>query len=710
MRRDVLRVFFLLPFTVSFLFAAQGSRDPNALQLGASISRQTGRGQSLRFSVALEKEQTAEVVVDQRGVDVVVRVYSQDRKHLGDFDSENGAFGPEPARIVATVAGTYSVEVMTLGNREAPSGQIEIRLTAIRPATEPELQVARRPEVLKAKGIALLTRLTEMLPELRSLQTRIRYQVQVAQLLWPTDEVAARRIATDAANGVREFLQSELLLDADNEERFYAPFQMRQEVFGMLSSMDPEFALSFLQSTRTPDILASGNPGQPDQELLFEMQLATNIAKKDPKRAFQMAQESLGRGYTAQFSSVISSLRASEPRLASRLMKEAVTKLQEEKLMAAPDAANLALGLLSIARSPSPWNVATSGGTAMQDVPLLSPVDFRNLFSKTLEEALSVEFIPDTYSPESNAARGVLSSMKGMTEDLRNIAPGKAGIIDERLALLNTPGNARDRVFQDAIANSAPDAALEAISRAPLDLRESLYFDLAMKIANTDPVRARQLATTFIVNLQRRQNAFDNIDRRAVNAAINSGRLEDAMAAVRNVKSRRERADLIGQMMYRVSDGSQKAAVALRMLEEARSLLTTSPRVEDQQTMNALLQIAGTLAQFDAPRGFYIVEPFIDQFNDMATAAVELDGFGQQFFQNGELALNNGNSVAQAGNQIGQVLGKLSAVDFERAKNAVDRIHRPEVRAAAYLAIAQQAINQTQVMVRGSRIMISTRD
>jgi hypothetical protein len=268
---------------------------------------------------------------------------------------------------------------------------------------------------------------------------------------------------------------------------------------------------------------------------------------------------------------------------------------------------------------------------------------------------------------------------------------------------MNTPRNSRDRVYRNAIDNAPTRAALETIALAPLDLRDNLYLHLATKVASTDIVHARQIAG-FITNPQQRQNALDNIERHALQRAISEGKLEDAMIGIRNLKSRRERANMVMQMVSRISEG-QKADVALNLLEQSRSLLSVSPRIEDQETLNALLQIAGALSRYDAARGFHIVEPFLDQFNDLTTAALTLNGFGQQYYLSGDLALQNGNGVGYVATELTEALAKLATADFDRAKIAVDRIQRPEVRAAAYLAMAQQTIDPSRPVMHDLRML-----
>jgi hypothetical protein len=108
--------------------------------------------------------------------------------------------------------------------------------------------------------------------------------------------------------------------------------------------------------------------------------------------------------------------------------------------------------------------------------------------------------------------------------------------------------------------------------------------------------------------------------------------------------------------------------------------------------MMALLEVARAFARYDSKRAFETVEPLLDQFNEMATAAQVLNGFGQDFYEDGELAMQNGSSVANFGSQLIQTLGTLAVANFDRAKAGAERLERPEVRLVATLAIAQQAI------------------
>ena len=297
---------------------------PAPLQLGTPVERVISSGQVHTFSVQLQEDQYLQLVVDQRGIDVVVRLFSPAGKSLGEFDSPNGDEGPENVSLVAETTGVYRIDVTPLNQIEnPPPGRYEIKILELRHATAQELQAGKNRAVLKAKGLALLPEVIDTLQQVRLPQTRVRAQVQTAQLLWSSDEKRASKLIGDAIDGVKEYLAS---VDADDEEYYQSysfAMQLRQEVLQALAPHDPELALSFLRSTRTLiDPNAGQNNGQRNQELQFELQLAGQITAADPKRAFQIAEDSLKQGYSSSLVDTLARLRTSDPELAAKLAKE----------------------------------------------------------------------------------------------------------------------------------------------------------------------------------------------------------------------------------------------------------------------------------------------------------------------------------------------------------------------------------------------------
>ena len=697
MRR--LTLFFSILTCVLPIAGTAAQTESGGLQVGVPVERTIASGQTHSFSVNLKADQFLQLMVDQRGIDVVVRIFSSDGKSLGEFDSPNGSEGPENVSFLAATAGVYRISVAPLDQvADSPAGRYEIKILEIRHATEQELQAGKNQDALKVRGLALLTEIAEMLKQIQLPQTRVRAQLQAAQLLWPTDEKRASKLVADAIEGVKAYLASIDVGESDYYQNYQIAMDLRFQVLQCLAPHDPETALSFLRSTRTLVNPETGQNNQPDRELQFELSIASQITVGDPKRALQMAEDSLKKGYSSTLIDTLNRLRTSDPDSATQLAKDVAAKLQAEKLLSNPEAANLALNLLRVAHMPARRNQNANSGKA--NITLLSDQEFRDLFQKIIAEGLSYkDSATNPYSVERNSAQNILNSLKGMTGDMETYVPGSSAAVEKRTNELNIPPDpqsARWQRYQGRIGTASLESGLEIVARAPKELRDQLYQQIAGKAAeNGDFNGARQILMEHISNPVHRRQALNNLERQAIYYALSRGRTEEALRSLANFPNSKERTTLLSQIVNQIGRG-QKTATALNLLELARSMLGASVQAEDQEQMMALLEIGRAFSRYDSKRGFEVVEPLVDQFNELSAAAVTLNGFGQQYYQEGELIMQNGNSVANTANLIVMTLGSLTSANFDRAKAAADRIHAPEVRLSAYLGIAQQAIQPNE--------------
>ncbi len=666
-----------------------------SLQLGTPIERTLAAGQSHRYTIKLEQDQIAQLVVDQRGIDVIVRVFSPGGRRLGEFDTPNGTEGPENVTVIAPIAGAYSIEVAPLSGYENPSGRYEIKVVELRKATDQELQSIKSQDVIKAKGLALLTEATQSLPQLRRPQTRAGFQIKAAQLLWTSDEKRASKLMEQAIESVKEFIANVDENDQSYYESFQTANQLRHQVVEALAPHDPDLALSFLRATRTlsnPD--RSRGSARVNEELQLELSLASQITAVDPKRAFQIAEDALKNGYSASAIDTIHRLRSKDPELAAKLAHDIAAKLTSESLLRVPEAGYLASSLLYLARTMRRPQMAAGDGTANSD--LISEDEYRDLFQKVLMEALSYSPPgPNIYSPERDVAQNLLNLLKQMKTDLQSYAPERVAAVEKKWTELNNMGGAQAeqwQKYQTAISNGTVEAGLESADQAPREMRDQLYQQLANRAAAAgDLARARQVLTEHIANPMQRQQALRNLDQQAIYGAMARGKVDEAFRILDAFRPTSERASILGQIVNQIGPGLKRSA-AVAFLEQARSMISPSAQAPDQQQMHALFEIARAFSRFDSTRAFEIVEPLIDQFNEISAAAAAMDGFGQKYYQDGEVIMQNGNAIGEAANQLGTALGSLALVNFERAKGAADRIRLVDIRMQAYLTIAQQTI------------------
>jgi len=105
--------------------------EPRELKPGEPVEVELSAGGSHSYAVRLEPGQYLHVVVDQRGIDVVVRAFDPQGKLLSEANSPVGALGPEILSLVGGVAGAYRFEVSPV-KKEAPGGRYEIRIAECR--------------------------------------------------------------------------------------------------------------------------------------------------------------------------------------------------------------------------------------------------------------------------------------------------------------------------------------------------------------------------------------------------------------------------------------------------------------------------------------------------------------------------------------------------------------------------------------------------
>src|SRR5438046_10577505 len=103
--------------------------------------------------------------------------------------------------------------------------------------------------------------------------------------------------------------------------------QLRYEVLQILAPRDPETALNFLISTRVlVDPNGEQNNGQANQELQFELTLASQMSARNPKHALQIAEESLKKGYSSGLIDTVTRLRNTDSESAVKLAQEIAAK------------------------------------------------------------------------------------------------------------------------------------------------------------------------------------------------------------------------------------------------------------------------------------------------------------------------------------------------------------------------------------------------
>src|SRR5262249_29401092 len=91
--------------------AASALQEPVTLEPGKQIERDLAASEKHTYQLALREAEYAKVIVEQRGIDVVVRSLAASGEVIAESDQESTLNGEEKAELVAADEGLYKIEV-----------------------------------------------------------------------------------------------------------------------------------------------------------------------------------------------------------------------------------------------------------------------------------------------------------------------------------------------------------------------------------------------------------------------------------------------------------------------------------------------------------------------------------------------------------------------------------------------------------------------
>jgi hypothetical protein len=558
---------------------------------------------------------------------------------------------------------------------------------------------------LERKALNLLDDVLKDADSFKHAENRIRLRASVAFLLWNYDEARARILFRDATAGLSDLLKEQTVEDpVEAQKMLEGPRQLRSEMLLMLAQRDGRMARELLRATRSPNPNARGTTE--DAELQMDMTLAMQVASSDPKLAAEIAGESLSKGLTYQLTSILSAIRAKDPEVAAQLAGDIMTKLRTEKLSSSGEARIVALSLLQIATETP----ETDAKSSLKDAPpLLEQSALRELAEMVTAEALR--------SPSQNS--DMLSSLQSIMPAVEKYAPARAGQIRQKAPQTGTDveetSNGINVVeagkYQLLFEKGSVDELISAAPNAQPGMREALYQRAAAKMMEDgDAERARQLINEKVSDPAQRKEMLAQIDQLANAAAVEQGKVEQGRKLLATLRTNEERVMLLAQLASGAAAKGEKK-IALQLLEEARGMI--AQRAKNINQLGAQLVVARVYAQLDPARSLTILEPIVDQLNELLGAATVLGGFFvEELIRDDEIMLGPISQLFSltSNDFLQQYVGDVNALarsDFERTRALIDRFQRDEIRTLMRLLLAQSILSPQLSPSTGKPTVIS---
>jgi hypothetical protein len=568
------------------------------------------------------------------------------------------------------------------------------------PPTQTEDQLKAQQE-LKPKALGLLEGVIKDSEAFKHAENRIRIRALAANILWEHDEARARALFKEVIAGLVDLLANapETSEQPEGRRTLEGPQQLRRELLQILAQRDARLAREFLRVTRPQQSqVANAREALPDQPL--EMSLAIRFAATDPKQALEIGEESLARGLTYELPQLIQALRPKDPEAAAKLAGQAVSKLRTEKLETSHVAREVAVALLREAtRTPSGEEKFPTSAT-----PLLEQSALRELTEMIAAEALR----PSSTSPE------LIDSLQEMMPILEKHAPARAAQLRRKLE----PQKKTDeeggeiaaaqnwRKYQSIMEKGGVDELLTAAATAPEGVREMLYQHATAKLMEDggDADRARQVINERVKDEALRKQLLAQVDEMVAYKAAEQGKIEQTRKMLGTLRTNEERVMVLAQLATGAAERGDKKG-ALQLLDEARGMI--GGRAKNFTQLGAQLAVARAYAPLDAARSLAILEPVVDQLNELLAAAVVLGGFiTEELIRDDEIMME---PLAMVSNEIFfRYLGDLNALaraDFERTSALADRFQRDEIRIMARLLIAQSILSPQPMILKDVNVI-----
>src|SRR5262247_2247980 len=107
--------------------AAPSAQESDSLEPGKPVERELSGGQSHFYKITMISGQYSHIVVEQRGIDVAVALFTPDGKKIIEVDSDQTTVGAEAISLIAEAAGAYRIETRSTG-KTAQTGRYEIKV------------------------------------------------------------------------------------------------------------------------------------------------------------------------------------------------------------------------------------------------------------------------------------------------------------------------------------------------------------------------------------------------------------------------------------------------------------------------------------------------------------------------------------------------------------------------------------------------------
>jgi len=567
------------------------------------------------------------------------------------------------------------------------------------------------PEI-KVKALELLSNLVRETDQFTLPINRITARTAVADLLWESDEKQARTVFQNAIAELNAMLGQISTEIPETEEYNYERYalltdvkSLRSELLLALAAHDPKLALEAMQIlSRKND--AGLNLFEDDQTL--ELNLAAQIALKDPKQAYEIAKKNLENGLGSNLFSTLEDIYKKDSELGTKLAQDILGKIKSKdstisspydymsnsnKMMNSSSANMMSAANPRTGFIVNVWEIQMFLETIKKLNRQAAKDNKPNVLAeneiKDLIEILAQKYVRQPYLSSYEVSK--------IMPEINKFFPAQAQAIKSKIgpAETTTLNNLiSGQAFQTEIEDKSADEIIQIIEKKAAAERDELYWQAAQK-AFTEG--AAEDAKKFHGKIKTKRE-YDYLDRQIDTALplalAEKGDLSEVRQMLSKLKTPEERIEILTALAIAIAKNGDKKS-ASNLLDEARSMY--SGKMKNRRNLASILQLAQASAVLETDQSFSFLESNINYFNDIISAAILLDEFNDNgAVKNEELRLDTvrAESYRNAPNAV-QLIKNLSAADFGRTIGLAEKFSRSEVRFLTRFRIAEALLDPT---------------
>lgn len=502
---------------------------------------------------------------------------------------------------------------------------------------------------LKKEAVAFLRETAADVSTLRTLENRISFSSEIANLMWFSDEKEARAMFQTIINDFRQLLTqynaqviaSGIAVDetenvpflspakSDTSRKFFKAISVRQQIATSLAENDAQLAFDFLTDT-AQTITAPVFRKQIEQsDVYFQTRLLAQIAEQNPDVALKYGRKTLAKGFTYEHINVLKKIYEKDAEKGAAFGEDIVQKLKSGGIN--PESSYYFTLVLSAGIENLKKIKETPGKT-----PMFSEQSLRDL-----AEVVAQEMLKRKTTTEYNGIETI--------NLIEQVLPARAAQI--RL-----------------VANGKSTTSSSSRLTAGASITQPNQNEEKQMMEDVQNLGTKQLSK------EERQKVVGQ-----------------ARKIIAGIKEPTAKLFALSALAAQVAVADKE--LALQIMDDAKNSVNLQPK--NYLEFMQIWLLAGGYAQVDADKAFPVLEDAIFRINDTISAAVKIAEFmdtSNEIIEDGEVQVGSfgGGMTRQLMSSLGATdatIRNLAKADFVRTRALTNKFDRPEARILAKMLV-----------------------